>query len=117
VLTTVSIGERCQCSEKTYKSCFTILRWDRRYFSSESCLFHHYHCLREITKISSLTHNEKIVVFFGYPNITDVKQWKNEVARFVESDIVTTAVLMTYFSNAEVMNLYYYEEPRSVNVY
>jgi hypothetical protein len=68
-----------------------------------------------ITKISSLTNNEKVSVF-GCHNITDARQWKNEVARFVESDVTNTAELMAGFPNAEVMTLFDYIETRNVSI-
>jgi hypothetical protein len=68
-----------------------------------------------ITEISSLTHNEKISVF-GCPNITDAKQWKNEVARFVESDVTVTSSQMAGFRNAEVLTLFDYEDTHHIYV-
>jgi hypothetical protein len=68
-----------------------------------------------ITKISSLTHNVKISVF-GCPDVTDGEQWKNNVARFVQSAITNTAQLMAGFPSAEKMTLFDYLETRKVSI-
>jgi hypothetical protein len=65
-----------------------------------------------IARISCLTQNEKIDIRWC-PNINDAKQWKNEVARSVASDMITTATLMAGFPNAEIMTLFAYEDTRN----